>query len=150
MKKHLLIGSVGTWILAFSAGCAFLSQSPLSDSPRYDQVLTYNRPYDYTYMKTLEALDTFPNWILEEMEKETGLIVLRNTQYSHLFDRDKEMARFRVRKVGRNRTSIALEPDSYHLREGGEFLNRIDLTMAAAAMAEQALARREQVTEAVP
>src|SRR3989338_5593982 len=95
-RKHFLTVSITALAFAFTTGCAFLT-SPVSEPPRYDQVLVYDRPYDYTYLKTVEALDKFPNWILEETEKETGLLVLRNTQFGHLFDRDKEVARFRVR-----------------------------------------------------
>ena len=105
----------------FASGC-----SSLKDYPRYDQVLVYDRPFDYTYLKTLEALNTFPDWVLEETDKNKGLIVIRNTQYGHLFDRDKWVARFNIRRLDKRKTSVSLDPSSQRLEKGGELLNRID------------------------
>ena len=102
----------------------------MKDFPKYDQVLVYDRPYDYTYLRTLEALNTFPGWVLEETDKVKGLIVLRNTQYGNLFDRDKWIARFRVKSLGRKKTSVELEPSSQQLTDGGKLLDRIDQMMA--------------------
>ncbi len=121
---------VWTMFLALMAGCA----SSLKDFPVYDQVLIYDRPYDYTYLKTLEALNTMPGWTFEETDKVKGLIVLRNTQYGHLFDRDKWVARFIVKSIARKQTSVALEPSSQRISQGGELLRRIDHVMAASSI----------------
>ncbi|OGW77212.1 MAG: hypothetical protein A3J52_00795 [Omnitrophica bacterium RIFCSPHIGHO2_02_FULL_49_9] len=103
-----------------------------TDYPRYDQVLTYDRPYDYTYLKALEALNTFPEWTLELTDKDEGLLILRNREYGHLFDRDKQVARIRVRRVSTHQTSVALDPDSQRIPKGGEFLKRINEFLSAA------------------
>ena len=94
--------------------------------PVYDRVLVYDRPYDYTFLKTIEALNTFPEWVLEETDKNKGLIVVRNTQYGHLFDKDKWVARFNIRRLDKRKTSVSLDLSSQHVEQGGEFLNRID------------------------
>ena len=117
-------------ILTFLVVRLFNSCSSLRDFPAYDQVLIYDRPYDYTYLKTMEALNTFPNWVLEETDKNKGLIVLRNVNYGHITDRDKWEARFIVKSLGRKQTSVALEPTSQRLVQGGELLKRIDQVMA--------------------
>lgn len=119
----------GLMLLTWMTGCA----SSIKDYPNYDQVLIYDRPYDYTYLKTLEALNSMPDWTLEETDKVKGLIVLRNVQYGHLFDRDKWVARFTVKSLGRKQTSVALEPASQRLEQGGELLKRIDHVMAMAS-----------------
>jgi len=61
-----------------------------------------------------------------------GLIVLRNTQFSHIFDKDEQVARFKVSRVGRDETSVALAPESQLLEDGGKFLDRIDAWMTPA------------------
>ena len=115
--------TVGLLSLLFS-GCVTLEK--LARNPRYDQVLVYDRPYDYTYLRTLEALNNVPNWVLDETDKEKGLIVIRNTQYGHLFDRDKQEARVAVRHIGRTQTSVSLDPSSQQIKQGGELLEAID------------------------
>lgn len=99
------------------------------DFPVYDQVLTYDRPYDYTFLKVLEALNTFPEWTLEETDKVKGIIIVRNTQFGHLFDRDKWAVRFNVKSLARKQTSISIDPGSQHNAKGGELLKRIDEIM---------------------
>ena len=125
MKKQFYPVAFSFILLVVLNGC-----SSLRDFPAYDQVLTYNRPYDFTFLKTMEALNTFPDWILEETDKNKGLIVLRNINYGNVTDRDKWEARFIVKSLGRNQTSVALEPDSQHSVQGGELLKRIDQVMA--------------------
>ena len=105
-------------------GCSFKGQ--LSEVPAYDQVLVYDRPYDYTFLKTIEALNTFPEWVLEETDKNKGLIVIRNTQYGHLFDKDKWVARFNIRRLDKRKTSVSLDPSTQRIQQGGELLKRID------------------------
>ena len=134
MKKQSFLIVWGFILSAFLASC-----SSLKDFPAYDQVLVYDRSYDYTFLKTVEALNTFRDWTLEETDKNKGLIVVRNTQYSHIFDRDKLVARFTVKSLGRRQTSVALEPSSQRLERGGELLKRIDhvMTMAAGVKGEK-------------
>lgn len=125
MKKNFHQAVLSFVVFAFLSSC-----SSLKDFPSYDQVLIYERPYDFTYLKTLEALNTFPDWTLEETDKNKGLIVLRNVNYGHVSDRDKWEARFIVKSLGRKQTSVALEPDSQRLVQGGALLKRIDQVMA--------------------
>ncbi|MBI4368243.1 MAG: hypothetical protein HY588_02505 [Candidatus Omnitrophica bacterium] len=128
-KQAYLTVAFGLLVLTTGlAGCA-----SLKDFPQYDQELIYDRPYDYTYLRTLEALNTLPGWNLEETDKVKGLIVLRNTQYGHLFDQDKWVARFQVKSLGRKQTSVSLEPASQRLEQGGELLKRIDDMMKLTA-----------------
>ena len=127
MKKDYFLVVLSFIFLAFLNGC-----SSLKDFPAYDQVLVYDRPYDYTFLKTFEALNTFHDWTIEETDKNKGLIAMRNTQYGHIFDRDKLVARFIVKSLGRRQTSVALEPSSQHLVQGGDLLKRIDQVMATA------------------
>ena len=103
--------------------------SSIEEYPRYDRVLTYDRPYDFTYLRVLEALNSYPNWVLEETDKEKGIIAIRNTEYGHLFDRDKNLARFIVKRVARSQTSIELDSETQQVGKGGEMLERIDQYM---------------------
>ncbi len=111
-------------LLLLFSGCA-----AAKNYPKFDQVLVYDKPYDYTYLKTLEALNTFPEWTLEETDKNKGLIVLRNTEYGHVFDHDKWVVRFNVVSLGRKKTSISIDPVSQRNSKGGDLLKRIDQVM---------------------
>ena len=116
--------------LALFSGCALFGDR-VEDVPPRERVLLFDRPFDVTYLRTLEALNTFPGWVLEQTDKEKGLIVLRNRQYSHLFDKDKMAARFLLKRVNRQQTSVELDPSSPAFEEEGVLLDRIDQVMKA-------------------
>ena len=123
------------------------------NAPLHDRVLAYELPYDYVYLRALEALNTFPEWVLEETDKEQGLIVLRNTEYGHLFDKDKQVARIRVKRIERKKTTVQLAVESQRIKEGGDFLNRIDelvLFRAKPASASTALESENQTQTSPP
>jgi len=127
MKKSLFQIVLASFLLVSVLGCAkFGSFGSVDDYTRYDEVLVYDRPYDYTFLRTLEALTSIPTWVLETTDKEKGLIVFRNTEYGHIWDRDKQTATFLVTRVSRTQTSVELDEDSQRVREGGKFLKRID------------------------
>ena len=111
------------------AGCA-----PIRDFPKYDQVLVYDKAFDYTFLRTLEAVNMIPGWTIQETDKEKGLIVLRNVQYGSLFDKDKNVARLQVRRLDRKKTSVSLDPSSQRLQQAGELLRRVDDVMTLSAM----------------
>ncbi|MBI1977908.1 MAG: hypothetical protein HYS55_04065 [Candidatus Omnitrophica bacterium] len=131
MKQNIL-----SIIFVFVTAAVLASCASTKEYPKYDQVLVYDRPYDYTYLKTLEALNTLPGWVLEETDKNVGLIVVRNVEYGHLFDRDKWVAKFIVKSLGRKKTSVELAPTSQKLTQGGDLLKRIDDVMQAAQAAK--------------
>ena len=107
--------------------------SSVKEYPQYDQVLMYDRPYDYTYLKVIEAVNTIPEWTVEETDQVKGLIVLRNTAYGHMFDHDKWVVQLDVRRMGQKQTSVSLKPESQQNEKGGFILERIDYVMGVAA-----------------
>lgn len=124
MKRLQVFVLLGFIFIAFISSCA-----TSKEYPKFDQVLVYDKPYDYTFLRTLEALNTFPGWTLEETDKNKGVIVLRNTEYGNIFDRDRWVVRFNVVSLGRKKTSVAIDPGSQHNSQGGELLQRIDEIM---------------------
>jgi hypothetical protein len=145
LKKESLIQiSLGV-VLVLVSGCRTLDQMSQEGPPAYDKVHVYDQPYDFTYLRALEALNTFNDWILEETDKEKGLIVVRNTQYSHLFDKDKWVARFHVRRVDRMHTSVELDPVSQKLPQAREFMESLDKMIRLASAIKQ-----EKISVAVP
>lgn len=112
------------FLISVLGGCA-----ATKDVPKYDQVLVYDEPFDYTFLKTMEALNTIKGWTLEETDKTKGVIILRNTEYGHIFDHDKWIVRFNLVSLGRKKTSISIDPASQHNVKGGELLDRIDEIM---------------------
>ena len=124
MNRHVAkFFSVFFFIILIS-GCA-----QTDDFPVYDQVLVYDKPYDYTYLRVLEAMESFPEWVLEETEKSEGIVIVRNTQYGHIFDRDKWTVRLNIKSLGRKQTSVSIDPSTQKNEKGGELLNRIDELM---------------------
>lgn len=121
LNKSILIVLV---MAGLTTGCKTW-HSEVKEVPPFERTLVFDRPFDVTYLKTLEALNTFPDWLLLQTNKEQGLIVLRNQQYGHVFDRDKGIARFIIRRVNRKQTSVELDPSSQEMGKGELLLEQI-------------------------
>ncbi len=93
--------------------------------PPNDQVLVYKLPYDLTYLRTLDALDSVGTWELEETDKERGLITVRDTNYSRLDDSDLRTVTFLVKRVDRETTSVSIDPDSQKVYGGQKLLDAV-------------------------
>lgn len=113
-------------ILLFSlfplAGCTSTRDKLL---PAYDDVLVYDLPFDLTYLRTLEALETVKDWELEDTEKEQGIIRLRNTAFSRFDDADLRQATILVSRISRGQTSVQFAPYSQRVVGGDKMLERI-------------------------
>ena len=103
------------------AGCNTVSKV----LPPTDQVLVYNLPYDLTYLRTLDALNSVGNWDLQETDKEQGMISMRNTNYSNLSDSDQRVITFVVKRVDRGTTSVSIDPKSQKVIGGKKLLDTI-------------------------
>lgn len=121
MKK--LLGILAVSFLALPlAGCSSMRQQSM---PAYTEVLEFGCPFDLTYLKTFEALDSVTGWEIDETDKERGRIRVRNTEFSNLADKDKSTALFLIQRVGRSQTSVQLAPESQHVLEGAKLMKRI-------------------------
>ncbi len=123
MKVHFRLSTVVlAVILAVSAwGCAAAKKV----LPLHDDLLVYPLPFDLTYLRTLEALETHPDWELEETDKEKGLIKVRNISFSRFTDADKRLATFVIKRVDRNETTVQLAPKSQRVIGGDELLKLV-------------------------
>lgn len=97
--------------------------------PPNDEVLTYELPYDLTYLRTMEALDSVPNWQLEETDKEKGTIDVRDTNYSRLDDSDRRVITFVVKRLDRGTTSVSIDPESQKVLGGQKLLDAVGATL---------------------
>lgn len=93
---------------------------------RADEVLVYNRAYDFVFLRTMEAVDNVPNWSLSDTDKEKGLLSVRSMNFSSGFDAEKRIATFVVKRISRRKTSVELEPQSQTVIGGKELLRAID------------------------
>jgi len=93
--------------------------------PANDSVLTYKLPYDLTYLRTLEALDSATDWQLQATEKEKGTINVRDTNFSRLDDSDKCTITFVVKRVDRETTSVSILPKDQHVYGGEKLLKKV-------------------------
>ncbi len=121
MKRASSLFILSLVLVAVLSSCA-----SVKEYPKFDQVLVYEKPFDFTFLRTLEALNSVPGWALEETDKNKGFITLRNTEYGNLFDRDKWVVKFNVVSLGRKKTSVAIDPLSQRNVKGGDLLKRID------------------------
>jgi MFS superfamily sulfate permease-like transporter len=93
--------------------------------PPNDEVLVYKLPYDLTYLRTMDALNTTSDWQLEETDKERGIIKVRNMNYSGFDDSDMRTVTFLVKRVDRETTSVSIDPKSQKVLGGKELLEAI-------------------------
>ena len=93
--------------------------------PPNDEVLVYKLPYDLTYLRTMDALNTVGTWQLEETDKERGIISVRDTNYSRLDDSDLRIITFVVKRVDRETTSVSIDPKSQKVFVGKKLLEAV-------------------------
>lgn len=108
--------------LAPLTGCSTFRDQAI---PAHTEVLIYDLPYDLTFLRTLEALESVNGWELDETEKENGTIRARNTEFANLADKDKSTATFIVKRINRGQTSIQLAPDSQRVVGGAALMKRV-------------------------
>lgn len=112
-------------ILAVTFGLSACSSVRTQDIPKHDETLVYPLAFDLTYLRTMEALESAPDWELASTNKEKGLIKINNTNFSSFDDADKREATFVIKRVNRSETSIALAPESQQVLGGDELLKRV-------------------------
>ncbi len=93
--------------------------------PPNDEVLVYKLPYDLTYLRTMEALNSVGTWELEETDKEKGTLSVRDTNYSRLDDSDLRVITFVVKRVDRGTTSVSIDPKNQKVFGGKKLLEAI-------------------------
>lgn len=105
----------------FSAGCA--NKKPLL--PAHDEVLVYKLPYDLTYLRTIDALQSVQDWDLEITDKENGWIRVRNTNYSQFNDADTRVITFMITRLAVGQTSVEIRKEDQQVLGGGELMKAI-------------------------
>jgi hypothetical protein len=118
LKKNTALLSV-LLSLAMLAGCV---HSPLVKN---DEVLIFNRAFDYTYDGVLRALDNAYPWGLSSTDKQNGIVVAYNQEYWDTLDADKRSAVIEIKTVGKKETSVQLAPESQNVIGGGDLLQAI-------------------------
>lgn len=119
--KMLRLISVLMIAAVFSAGCA--GKKPLL--PAHDEVLVYKLPYDLTYLRIIDALQTVPDWDLEMTDKENGWIRVRNINYSQFNDADKRLVTVMIKRLAAGQTSVEIRKEDQQVLGGGDLLKAI-------------------------
>ena len=99
----------------------------------HDEVLTCPLPMDLTFLRTVEAVQTHPDWELDYTDKEKGIIHLRNLKYSSFDDSDERTATLVLKRIGRRETSIQLAPESQSILGVDEVLKLIKQALSREA-----------------
>ena len=108
-------------LLVLTAGC--FEHNPVL--PVHDEVLVYNLPYDLTYLRVVEGLQSVAGWDLDITLKESGLVRVRNLDYSGLDDADKRTVTFLVKRIESRKTSVELMPESQQTLGSGDLLKAV-------------------------
>lgn len=93
---------------------------------KHEEVLIYNRAYDYTYDGVLRALDNAYPWQVSNTNKEAGTITAYNQKYWDSLDADKRTAVILVKRIDRRKTSVELSPESQNVIGVADILKSID------------------------
>lgn len=112
------------WVLILGialTGCNTVSKT----LPPNDETLVYKLPYDLTFLRTLEALDSQPDWDLEETEMAKGTIRVYNTNYSNLDDADLRTITFVIKRMDSGTISVSILPKCQHVPGGDKLLKTI-------------------------
>ena len=125
MKLFSTIAFVFILSLGF-AGCNTVGKV----LPPNDEMLVYKLPYDLTYLRTMEALDSTGHWQLEETDKEKGIISVRDTNYTRLDDSDLRAITFLVKRVDRGTTSVSIDPKNQKVAGGAELMKAVGATLS--------------------
>ena len=119
--KNILVA-----VLVLMLGLSFVGCNTVGEVlPPNDEVLVYKLPYDLTYLRTMEALNSVGTWELEETDKERGTLSVRDTNYSRLDDSDLRVIDFVVKRVDRGTTSVSIDPKSQKVFGGKKLLETI-------------------------
>ena len=121
MRKKAIAAMI--LVMIFSTGCFTSAKKAIL--PVYDDVLIYPISFDLAYLRTLEALESLPDWELEETEKEKGMIVARNVNFKNFGDQDKRLAVFMIKRLDRSQTSIQLAPHTQSVTGGDDLLKQV-------------------------
>ena len=125
MKSFFRIALILVLALSF-AGCNTVGKV----LPPNDEVLIYKLPYDLTYLRTMETLDSRDHWQLDDTDKEKGIISVRDTNYSRLDDADLRVITFVVKRVDRETTSVSIDPDSQKVAGGAGLIKAVGAALA--------------------
>jgi hypothetical protein len=108
------LGSVLLAVALANSGCVAKLLETGTKNPviRYNDILVYEKPFDYTYLGVVKAVDRVPGWRLSNTDKMKGVVTARNEEYEDLFDKDKREITVLVKRIDRKRTSVELAPES--------------------------------------
>src|SRR5262245_61847746 len=123
MKKFFSFLFIPAFLIV-AAGCQHSVQKSIV-YPANDEVLRYDLPYDLTYLRVLEAIDSLSGWQLDTTEKEKGAITIRNLDWVRLDDSDRRYMTFLVKNAGPRETTVEIAPESRHILGGADMLKKI-------------------------
>jgi len=94
------------------------------------RVLTYERPYDFTFLAVIRAVEGVPDWELSSTDQPNGVVIAQNLKYWDVLDADKRSATLVVKRVSRSETSVALAPESRNIIGVSDLLDAVDAMIA--------------------
>jgi hypothetical protein len=131
--KRLWVLMAVFFLSAGTTGCAH----KLNSLPVHDRVLTYDLPFDVTFLRAMESIGKVQDWVLESTDKEKGTLSARNINFFRFDDSDKHVLIFEIKRLGRSKTSVQLAKESQQVPEGDKLLQAIDDSLSHEAMRRQ-------------
>ena len=93
--------------------------------PAHNEVLRFPLSYDLTFLRTMEAIESVPDWQIEQTTKEAGVIQARNKNFSRLDDADQRVVIFQIIRLSRHQTSVQIVPESQRVIGAGDLMKQI-------------------------
>ena len=110
-------------ILFMVSGCTSDGKPKLIEN--HDEIIASPHPMDFTYLRTLEAVQALPDWELDRTDKEKGIMHIRNVRYSSFADADLRTATLQLKRIGPRQTTIQLTKETQSIVGGDEVLKAI-------------------------
>jgi len=115
--------SISFLILILASGCTSTGKPKFIEV--HDEVILAPYALDYTYLRTLEAVQALPDWELDRTDKEKGILHLKNVRFSSFADADMRLATLQLKRVGPRETSVQFTEKTQSIVGGDEVLKAV-------------------------
>lgn len=117
------------FVLLAASGCSFFKRNLSEESVPAAKEFVFDKAKDYTYLVVLDAVTQMPGWELYFTDEPTGKIQVYDSRFKEIMNTDSRVVTIWVKPVARNKTSVALDPDSRMKLRANELLDAIEHRM---------------------
>ena len=121
MKTKISLLVVVLIVSSLFSACEMLNiKLRVNDEGVFDEIYTYEVPYDAAFLTVIEAVDAIPGWKLEMTYERQGHILARQDSLRG------KLVTIWIRQVTLNQTSIELHHTSQNVQGADKLMREID------------------------